>query len=69
MAKRVFVNCKDYNGHKNVKFVMRPNDFRLTDEVFSDDYETLGDVNVLNNGFAFSGKLYTVHSDWSVSSK
>ena len=62
MAKRAFVNCKQYNNDKNVKFIMDINDSRLQD----DDYELIGYVDVNRNIFVHNGKSYQVFPDWSV---
>ena len=66
MAKRNYVNCKDYNGYKNSKFVMNTDDFRLTDPSFSDNYEVIALVDVKNRKFSYNGKTFEVFSDWSV---
>lgn len=63
MAKRLYVNCKDYNGSKNVKFIMDKTDSRVDDGT----WETIGEVNVVRNSFNYDGNDYQVHSDWSVS--
>jgi hypothetical protein len=64
MAKRIYVNCKDYNGYKDVKFVMRPDDFRLQDAKWG--YEPIAPVNVAKNHFVLNGIGHIVFSDWSV---
>ncbi len=56
MVQRAFVNFKDYNGYKDVKFVMCEKDIEWRRSL------TKGE-------FAHKDVLYVVHSDWSVSPK
>lgn len=68
-AKKIIVNCADYNGHKNIPFMMSSDDFRLTDPRFKDDYSVIaeGKASDRNRLFvAVDGTQYTVHYDWSV---
>jgi len=67
MAKRNYVNHKDYNGYKDIKFVMETDDFRLTNPAFSDDYEVIASVDVKNGKFSLNGQIFEVFSDSSVS--
>ena len=63
MAKRYYINAKDRDGHKNVKFIMELSDSRAK----TDNYEILDTVNVVKNRFTSKNIDYAVHSDWSVS--
>jgi len=63
MAKRHFMNCSDYNGNKDVKFVMELSDSRTSNK----DWQILDTVNVVKNRFTSKSIDYKVHSDWSVS--
>jgi|SaaInlStandDraft_4_1057021.scaffolds.fasta_scaffold04747_7 hypothetical protein len=65
MAKRFLVNCPDYNGY-DTDFVMRPEDFDWRNSLGT-EYIKIDDVDVKRNRFTRNGKLYIVHSDWSVS--
>jgi len=61
--KKLLVICKDYNGYKNILFMMNPNDFRLETpnrEVVSEGKYAKGILTTLN------GNRYKVHCDWSV---
>lgn len=65
---KVLALCKDYNGYKNVFFMMKSDDFRLHDErwgyvlvdnspVYSSKTQTLS---------ASDGRLFKVFEDWSL---
>ena len=66
MAKRYYVNHKNYNGNRDTKFVMATNDFRLTHPQMKEDYEIISTVDVKRNEFKLNGKTFKVFSDWSV---
>jgi hypothetical protein len=57
------MNCSDYNGNKDVKFIMDITDSRTDDK----NWQILDTVNVVKNQFTSKKVDYTVHSDWSVS--
>lgn len=67
--KRLLVKCADFNGHKDVLFMMKPDDFRLTDERFKGDYTTL-DKGTYKSRVLTTEKsgAFQVFSDWSVKS-
>lgn len=57
------VNCLDYNGHKNVLFIMEKSDFRYN----TNNYVHQKDGEKVGNRFrAEDGTIYQVFSDWSV---
>lgn len=64
-AKKILVNCLDYNGHKNVKFMMSSDDFRLNGE----NYQIL-DANAVYvhkaKTLATTHGTFTVFADWSL---
>jgi len=69
MAMMVLARCKDYNGHKNVLFMMDSSDFRFTHPKFKSNYE------VLDRNPSYDGKKrilstvkgqYRVYEDWSL---
>ena len=62
------VRAADYNGYKDILFMMDPDDFRLSDERFSSNYAVLGEgaYAVRAKTFTVDGKLYQVHADWSL---
>ena len=68
--KKVIVLCKDYNGHKNVLFMMKEDDFRLKDDYrLKDNWSvvTQGTHNFKEKVFVgTNGKKYKTFSDWSV---
>lgn len=66
MVQRAFVNFKDYNGYKDVKFVMRPEDINFRRSLGT-DITLIDTVNVKQGTFLYGGVVHTVHSDWSVS--
>lgn len=59
------VRCGDYNGFKNVLFLMKSNDFRFNDGNYM-SIERGMFVNRRKNFVTDSGDLYKVASDWSV---
>ena len=63
---KYLVKDNDYNGHKDVLFMMNMNDFRLTDDRFKDDYEVLGKGKYAKKVLTVNGIAYKVFSDWSV---
>lgn len=66
MGTKHIVECKDYNGFKNTKFLMKADDFRLTE--FKSDYTILHKDVRVQKGTAItkSGKYFKVFADWSV---
>jgi len=60
--KKLLTNHKDYNGIKNVKFIMNVDDFRLKDS----NIEVIATVDVKKKAFTFEGETYKVFSDYSV---
>lgn len=66
----VLVRCGDYNGHKNVLFMMDTTDFRLSDERFSSNYEVLAPGEYAGRArqltVAERGETYQVFEDWSL---
>lgn len=66
--RRLMVICHDYNGHRDVPFMMETNDFRLADPQFADNYTIVGE-GVYDHGtrtFTVDGRAYYVFSDWSL---
>lgn len=76
---KVLALCKDYNGHKNVLFMMKATDERITGEgwgstrmpdgtTIADGYTKLADGKYTHREriFAASGVTYRVHADWSL---
>lgn len=66
--KLCLVNCKNYNGYKDVLFMMRANDFRLQEPQFKINYEIL-DPNPrrqLHRLYTNRGD-FVINSDWSLS--
>ena len=65
---KVLAQCANYNGNKNVLFMMNKDDFRLADAKFG--YTVLGDAKYNNKikTLVSNGKTYKVFSDWSVKS-
>lgn len=61
----ILVNCRDYNGHKDVKFMMSPDDFHLADP----NYQVLDPAAVYSRRhktLTSSRGTFTVCADWSV---
>jgi len=68
MAERIFVNCKDCDGHKNVKFVMKEDDHIWREGICPGNYEKIAVVDdVKKKKFVYNKKQFQVFSDWSVS--
>lgn len=65
---RVLAVAADYNGYKDVLFMFKADDFRLTDERFSGGYTILGDAEYVHKTRTLTcgGKTYRVYPDWSV---
>ena len=63
---KVLVQCADYNGYKNVLFMMKDTDFRLADEKFG--YKILGQGKYVHKTrtLIVNDQTYKVFSDWSV---
>jgi hypothetical protein len=66
MKSKVLANCADYNGYKNVLFMMEADDFRLHNPVF--EYTVISDAkyNRKTKTLVADGKTYFVCQDWSV---
>ncbi len=66
--KRLMVICRDYNGHKDVRFMMNSDDFRLTDARFAADYAIVGEGSYDHHArtLTVDGRAYHVFSDWSL---
>ena len=61
--KKLLVLCKDYNGYKNIIFMMNANDDRLNTpnrEIISEGKYSRGVLTTLD------GRKFKVHCDWSV---
>lgn len=71
-AVKLLVCCADYNGHKDVLFMMKPDDFRLTTEKpgggdWGYKMVAAGRSSDRNRLLTLDdGTEYTVHADWSV---
>jgi hypothetical protein len=70
---KILVNCKDFNGYKNGVFMMKSDDFRLTNSymgnVIEFGYTKIADgkFNTKERKFITdAGDTYQVFSDWSV---
>jgi len=61
-ATKLLVKANDYNGHKNVLFMMKSDDFR----VGTDNYTVLAKGKLSKNVLKTTKGDYTVFSDWSV---
>ena len=68
MVQRAFVEFDDYNGYKDVKFVMRPEDIDFRRSLGT-TITLIAHVDVKKGAFVYDGVAHTVHSDWSVSVK
>lgn len=62
MAKRMLVKCTEYNGLKDVEFVMGLDDLRLHP---GSKYVSIATVDVVKGQFTLNGQTYKVFSDWS----
>jgi hypothetical protein len=63
------VRCADYNGYRNVLFMMDGDDFRLSDARFSSNYTVLASDVYAARDKTFTtadGDTYTVFADWSL---
>ncbi len=69
MVARALVNFGDYNGYKDVQFVMRPEDVPFRQSVAVDAVTVIAMVDVKKNEFVHEGTTYTVFADWSVGPK
>lgn len=65
-VSKVLVKCSDYNGSKDVLFMMRQDDNRLVD--YSNNYEVLSDAkySAKTKTLIANKKSYRVFCDWSV---
>lgn len=63
---KVLARCADYNGNKNVLFMMSADDFRLADAKWG--YSIVGPAKYSRKDqtLVSGGKTYRVFSDWSV---
>jgi hypothetical protein len=66
--KRLTVICADDNGHKDIRFMMNSDDFRLTDARFAADYTIVGEGAYDHRArtLTVDGRAYHVFSDWSL---
>jgi hypothetical protein len=69
---KILVNCKDFNGYKNCIFMMKSDDFRLTNSymgnVIEFGYTKIADgkFNTKERKFVTdAGDTYKVYRDWS----
>ncbi|GEM_PF-4365558 len=66
---KLLVIAKDYNGHKDILFMMNENDSRITENGKSNNgnYEILDYGDFENNILTVSDNVkYKVFEDWSV---
>jgi hypothetical protein len=66
--KRLVVICRDYNGLKDIPFMMNSDDFRLIAPRFAADYTVVGEgiYDHPARRWAVDGRAYHVFSDWSL---
>jgi hypothetical protein len=66
--RRLMVICHDYNGHRDVPFMMNSDDFRLTDPQFAGNYTIVreGIYDHCTRTLTIDGRAYHVFSDWSL---
>jgi hypothetical protein len=66
--EHVIVICRDYNGYKNVLFMMKADDFRYQDgKKWGYEHLHSGKYSRKTHSFVTNeGKQFTVFSDWSV---
>lgn len=68
-ASKVLVRCADYNGDKDVLFMMKADEFRLTDPRFSANYTVLDAAPVYTHKtrtLSSSLGVFRVFTDWSL---
>lgn len=71
---RLLVRVGDYNGHKDVLFMMKQDDWRLTDERFAPNHTVVANGTYTHRHpepgvigtLVADGVAYGVFSDWSV---
>jgi hypothetical protein len=65
---RLMVICRDYNGLKDIPFMMNSDDFRLIDPRFAADYSIVGEgiYDHPARTLTVDGRVYHVFSDWSL---
>ena len=63
---KIIVNCADYNGYKNVLFMMGTKDYRLSDPEYG--YTKVSDGQYISKlrKFVTPNGVYSVFSDHSV---
>lgn len=63
-ANKFLVNCANYNGNKNILFMMAADDFRLNDG----NWQVISPANYdrKTKTLVAEGKQYKVFCDWSV---
>src|SRR4051794_1206753 len=68
LTPQKLVGCGDYNGHADGLFMMKSDDFRLSDERFSANYTVLGDGRYDHKArtLTVGGSVYRVYADWSL---
>lgn len=70
MTTKVLAKCKNYNGHKNVLFMMDTDDHRLFEKAWG--YETIdskAEYNRKEKTLTSGDTVYHVYSDRSLSKK
>jgi len=65
-ANKVLVKANDYNGHKDVLFMMQADDFRLTNMTFKNNYTVLAQGKYSKRILKTELGDFNVFSDWSV---
>lgn len=66
---KLIVQASEYNGSKDVLFLMNSNDFRLTNPAFASGYTIITEGTHKSKDKLFLGKngiTYKVYQDWSV---
>lgn len=68
MAKTMVLARGTKAEHKDVLFMFKPDDFRLTDERWVGEYVVLGEGvhDRRQHTLTVDGEVYTVHGDWSL---
>lgn len=67
--RMLLVRAADYNGSKDVLFMMEPDDFRLRDPVLREGWTVLNDhatYTKLPQLLQTEDGFYKVHIDWSL---
>lgn len=70
MVKKSIVVARDYNGYKNVLFMMRSDDFRYNSNEHGYTVVEDGEFDKSCREFRTTdGKVYQIYSDWSAQLK